>query len=143
MPENIDIATRIGSDRSTAIQSPRSCDQIALGFKRRSRIVQAGVEHGWFFAGAWLCDVGAIPCHVNAAVSSDSHLRSANRSDRYGAARTIDPNRRRKRLSGIARLHVVQIAMLGGAGKVDQMKNTVPDLSLGLNTARRHANQTD
>src|SRR5205814_9708148 len=142
MPHDIHVPGAIGGHRAPAVDPVRLLNDVALRFEGGPSVVQTRIEQRtdaeWRFRQR---ETGSVPLDMDASVSTDRDLRSANAARRNGARRLmIHLNRRRKCRPTIAGANVKHIAVRRIAAKVDQMNGSaIVDGGLWLDSAVGHA----
>ena len=94
MPENVNIASRIGRNRATAIEPACERDEVALWLEATAGVIKARVPHRDPFVGSACHWLRPIPRDVHAAIPPEREVCAANGPGRDGAAHlTVHWNR--------------------------------------------------
>src|SRR5438552_2287626 len=80
MPGDIDVALRIGGNRTSAIETVCVSDDVAFGLEGSAGVGEAGVEK----RDGRSPTAHTIPGDVNTAIVSNRELSAANRADGHG-----------------------------------------------------------
>src|SRR5207244_1478222 len=87
VPEDVDVARAVGSDRPAAIEARRRADHIALRLEGRPRLVEARVEHGGAATRGFRHGlVRAVPGDVSPAILPQGEVGAAASRAAFAAA---------------------------------------------------------
>ena len=80
MPENVNIASRIGRNRATAIEPACERDEVALRLEAAAGIIEARVPHRDPLVGSACHWLRPIPRDMHAAIPPEREVCAANGS---------------------------------------------------------------
>jgi hypothetical protein len=140
VPGDVHVAVAVGADRAAAVEPDRRLDEIPLGLKCGTVIIEPRVEHRRRIAR---CSRGrfarAHPGDVDASALTDRQMGAANVAHCNRTARfAVDPDRLGE-LGPVPRANVIEITARRVSAEVDQMDGALPiDGGLGLDASFRH-----